>query len=714
MSDSADAPVCPICADHADEWFHVAGMDCGDEVALLEGRLGRMDGVERMSADLIGQRLKVGYDAARISTGDIVHAIAETGMRAWPENATGAAPVAGVPTRLTPLVVSGSLLAAGFALRSVGAPLPAIVPLFVGAAIAAGLLTARRAWASVVSRTLDMYVLMLVAVVGAAGIGAWDEAGTVMFLFALAQWLESRSMARARHAIRALMDVPPAEATIRRDGEDRRVAVDLVRVGDTLVVRPGEKFPLDGRVVSGRSAVNQAPITGESVPVEKGPADEVFAGTLNGNGALEVEVTRLRRDTRLAHIISLVEHAQSQRAPAQAFVDRFARVYTPAVMALAVLVAVVPVVVMGQPFATWFYRALVLLVIACPCALVISTPVAFVSALAGAARRGVLIKGGLHLERAGRVRVVAFDKTGTLTEGCPEVVTVLPVGGSTEVEVLAVAASLESRSNHPIAAAIMEHAALRAVASSAGDEVHALPGLGAAGLLDGAAALVGSRRLFEDRGLLDAEVEAVAASLYERGQTVVLVARAGRVIGLLGVADRSRSQARAVVEALERLGIGHVVMLTGDSAAPSRLAAAGMGIGDVRAGLMPEDKVVAVAALRREHGAVMMVGDGVNDAPALAAADLGVAMGAGASDVALETADAALVSDQIERIPYLVRLGRATRAVVRENIALALGLKGAFLALALTGQATLWMAVTADMGASLLVIFNGLRLLRRE
>nr|MBA3271480.1 heavy metal translocating P-type ATPase [Acidobacteriota bacterium] len=481
-----------------------------------------------------------------------------------------------------------------------------------------------------------------------------------------------------------------------------------------LIIRPGEKIPLDGVVVLGRSDVNQAPITGESLPIDKGPGDDVFAGTINGHGAMEVSVTRRRRDTTLARIIHLVETAQAQRAPAQQFIDRFARWYTPGVIVLAVLVATVPPLTMGMSFETWFYRALVLLVVACPCALVISTPVSIVSALAGAARRGVLVKGGIHLERLAAVRAMALDKTGTLTRASLAVTDVIAAAGSSEAEVLGSASAVEMRSEHPIAAAIVRESRGRHLSFTASSDVRALPGLGAQGLVDGQMVLCGNARLFRERGLLGPTAEALADRITASGASPVLIARDSVVLGVIGVADQERDVAADAIEHLHREGIRPIVMLTGDHESAARPIAARLGLDGVRAGLLPHEKVAAIQALRREHGVVAMVGDGVNDAPALAVADVGIAMGAIGSDAALETADVALMTDELSKLAYAIRLSRATVRNIRANIAISLVLKVAFVALAVTGLATLWMAVVADTGASIIVVANAMRLLRHD
>jgi len=709
-------PTCPVCEIHAESVFRVEGMDCHEEVALIDRRLKTLAGVEGWRTDVVLGRLVVTYDAARVSTTAITDAVAAAGMRAWLEHEAPArvAERQGARARQGLLVASGAALAGGFAAELAGAPRPLIWLAFGLATGLGGSYWADRAWSSARLIALDINVLMLIAVVGAIAIGQWSEAATVTFLFAVAQWLETFNMERARHAIRALMELTPTEAIVRRDGRDVRVAVDDVRVGDRMVVRPGEKVPLDGVVAAGTSDVNQAPITGESMPVTKAPGAEVFAGTINGTGALEVRVTRLRRDSTLARIIGLVQDAQAERAPSQTFVERFARVYTPVVVAIALAVAVIPPLALGQPVATWVYRALVLLVISCPCALVISTPVSIVSALAGAARKGVLVKGGRHLEALARIACVAFDKTGTLTRGRPEVMRIEAINGAGDREVLRVAASLEARSSHPIALAILRRAAREGIVPEPGGLHEALPGLGAEGLVDGAPAIVGNHRLFEERGLCSAEQERHLEDMEDEGYTVVMVAHRGRAIGVLAVADSAREAAPAAVEMLRAGGIGHVVMLTGDQPATAERIAAELGIREVRAGLLPEDKVAAVRDLKAAFGSVAMVGDGVNDAPALAAADVGIAMGAAGSAAALETADIALMADELRRIPYAVRLSRATVRTIQVNIALSIGLKVIVFALAAVGMATLWMAVAADMGASLLVIANGLRLLRYD
>jgi Cd2+/Zn2+-exporting ATPase len=709
---------CTVCELHAESTFKIEGMDCREEVALIERRFKNLPGLEDFSADLIGQRLHVKYDAAKLSASAIAGAVADAGMRAWLEHEEPlTVPDEAARRRLLILCTSGAALLAGMALEWAGAAVWLARGVLAAAIMAGASLTIRRAMAALRVRALDINVLMLVAAAGAVALGQWSEAASVVFLFALAQTLEARTLERARHAVRALMDLAPTEALVREPGGDRRVEIDAITPGMVLVVRPGEKIPLDGEVVGGQSAVNQAPVTGESIPSEKTAGDEVFAGTINGRGALEIRVTRLRRDSTLARIIHLVERAQAERAPAQTFVERFARVYTPCVLLLAISVAIVPPLALGAAWHTWIYRALVLLVVSCPCALVISTPVSIVAALAGAARKGVLIKGGAHLERAGRIRCVAFDKTGTLTHGTPKVVAVVALGADGRVSpeaVVALAASVEQRSHHPIARAIIEYAASSNISVRPGDRVESLDGRGAQGSVSGAEVVLGNHRLFEERRLCTPEVHRLLDESSARGRTPVLVARDGVPVGIIEVADRPREAGRDMLQLLKRQGVECVAMLTGDGRATAMRIGEELGVDEVRAELLPEDKVKAVDELRRRFGPVAMVGDGVNDAPALASADIGIVMGVAGSDAALETADVALMADELLKIPYALRLSRATMRNIQANLAISIVMKAAFVAMAIGGWATLWMAIVADTGASIIVIANALRLLRAD
>jgi len=705
---SATKVTCATCELHAEAVFRVEGMDCHEEVVILERRLKPLTGVEAMTADVIGQRLHIQYDAAKLTTADMVDAVGQTGMRMWLEHEEPRASAPDVRARFWLTVGAGVALVAGLAIAALERPLAAAL-CFVAGALVGGIYPARRAVTALRTRTVDINVLMVIAVAGALALGEWSEASSVVFLFALAQWLEARTLERARQAIRALVDLTPREAIVKRGGVEQRASVEAIAVGDVVVVRPGDKVPLDGTIVAGHSDVNEAPMTGESLPVDKEPGDEVFAGTINGRGSLELEVTRIGPDTRLARIIHLVEAAQSRRAPVQSFVDRFARIYTPAVIALAVLVAVVPPLIGGADAGTWLYRALVLLVISCPCALVISTPVSIVSALSAAARNGVLIKGGAHLERLASVRVVAFDKTGTLTRGEPAVAEVIAVGSASPQDVLRFAAAVETRSEHPIARAIADRARLMGVDEPEATGFMSVPGMGVEALVGGRAVVVGNDTLMTLRNIAaPSEVE----SLRRDGHTLVFVAVDHVLLGAIAIADPMRETARETLELLRSHGIRHVAMLTGDHALSARVVAGALALDQYEAGLLPQQKHDRVVAMRKAHGAILMVGDGVNDAPALAAADVGIAMGAAGSDAALETADIALMSDELLKIPYALRLARATLFNVKTNVIVSLVLKAAFLVLAITGSATLWMAVLADTGASVIVVANALRLLR--
>jgi Cd2+/Zn2+-exporting ATPase len=557
-----------------------------------------------------------------------------------------------------------------------------------------------------------MHALMSLAAIGGVLVGEWGEAASAMFLFAVARLLEEWAVGRARNAISALIELAPAEARVVTAAGERVVPVAQVAVGDRVRIRPGERVPVDGVIATGSSALDQAPITGESLPVDKEPGAAVFAGSINGHGALEVVSTTPAEDTTLARILHRVEEAQAARAPVQALVDRFAKVYTPVVVALAALVAVLPPLVGLGSWTAWLTRGLTMLVIACPCALVISTPVTIVSALTGLARAGVLVKGGAQLEALAGVTAVAFDKTGTLTLGRPAVTDVIPVDGRDQSELLRLAAAVERDSEHPVARAIVTAALDRGLALPEAAEFTALPGRGARAVVAGRQVVLGNRRLCDETGACDDGVHALMVRLEADGKTAILLAEERRPLGVLAVADRIRDEAGPAVAALRRAGARRLVMLTGDSEAVAASVAGPVGVRDVRARLLPEEKHSAVRELEAGGERVLVVGDGVNDAPALAAATVGVAMGAAGTHVALETADVALMRDDLGALAPAIRSARRARGLIRQNIAFAVGVKLLFLALAAVGEATLWMAVAADMGASLAVIANGLRALR--
>ena len=695
--------------------FTVDGLCCGAEARLIEGKLGNLPGVTRLEFDVVRHRLIV---EGAITAPEVQRAVKELGMAARAEGEQAApAPFWRRRGRLVMTVAAGVGVALGLAAQWAGLPRWVELALFGLATVAGGWFVVPRGVRAARNRALDMNFLMSAAALGAWGIGEPEEAAATLFLFAVAEVLESYSMDRARNAIKALMDLSPAEATVRRDGPNGpaevRVPVTDVAVGEVVVVRPGEKLPVDGEVTGGRSSVNQAPITGESMPVDKAPGAEVFAGSLNGPGVLEVRSTKPASDTTLARIVHAVEEAQASRAPSQTFVDRFARVYTPVVVLAAVLIAVVPPLAAGGAWGTWVYRALAMLVVACPCALVISTPVSIVSGLAGAARGGVLIKGGAHLEHAGAATAVGLDKTGTLTEGRPAVTDVVPLNGRRPDEILRLALGVERHSEHPLARAVLDEGVARGLAAPASTDFEALVGRGARARVGDAVVSLGNERLLDEQHIAAPPVRAAFARLTNEGKTAVAIAveRDGtrEVQGVLGLADRLRPNARAAVAALRAAGVRRIVMLTGDNPGTARAVAAAAGVDEVHAELLPDDKVRVVRELEARGERVVFVGDGVNDAPALAAASVGVAMGAAGTDVALETADIALMADDLERLPFAMRLSRRTLGIVRQNIAFSLAIKAVFLVLAVGGWATLWMAVAADMGGSLLVVANGLR-----
>jgi Cd2+/Zn2+-exporting ATPase len=693
--------------------LQVEGLECAEEKALVEKALADLPGLERFEINLVSQRLMLVHDPERLPVAQLIATLANVGLVARPFGTVRQESSFWLQhNKLISTSLAGLFTLSGMLLHWLVGDGHWDKLLFSLAIISGGWFIARKALTATRHGVMDMNVLMSVAIIGALFVDAWDEGAMVVFLFALAQVLEGRAMDRARNAVQSLMELAPPIARLVRDGKETSVVAEQVLVGDIFRLRPGEKIPLDGEVLEGRSAVNQAPITGESIPVEKEPGDTLYAGTINGQGSLDVRVTRQASDTTLAHIIHLIEEAQAARAPSQAFVDRFSRIYTPAVLGIALLIIVIPPLLFGQSFSEWFYRALVLLVIACPCALVISTPVAIVSGLARGARAGVLIKGGMHLENAGRLRALAIDKTGTLTEGMPRVQSVIPLNDTPERELLCIAASLESRSEHPLALAIREYARQIEIEAAEVEDFHALSGLGVEGRIEGRTYLLGNHRLIEERGICNAEVEYRLEDWEGKGRTVVIIGSTEKVLGVIGIADSIRPEAQSAVKELKRLGIENITMLTGDNRGTAEAIAQMLEIDETGAELLPADKVKAVQDLVQEYEHVGMVGDGINDAPAMAMATSGIAMGAAGSDAALETADLVLMGDDLSHLPFAIRLSRSTLKAIRENIILALGLKGIFLVLAIPGYATLWMAVFADMGASLLVIANSLRLLR--
>ncbi len=559
-----------------------------------------------------------------------------------------------------------------------------------------------------------MNTLMTVAIIGAAAIGEWGEGATVVILFAISEVLERYSMEKARQSIRSLMDIAPKEALIRRGSAELMVNVDDIQVGDIMIVKPGQKLAMDGVVIKGTSTINQAAITGESVPVSKTIDDEVFAGTLNEEGLLEVKVTKLVEDTTISKIINLVEEAQAERAPSQAFVDRFAKYYTPAIMILALGIAVVPPLILGGDWGEWVYRGLALLVVGCPCALVISTPISIVTAIGNAAKNGVLIKGGIHLEEAGRLSAIAFDKTGTLTKGFPEVTNVETFGTIDEKGLLAIAAVIEKGSQHPLASAIVRKAeSICADLSLTVEDFQSITGKGVKAKVNGELYYIGSPKLFTElHSNMNVETNQRIEVLQKQGKTVMVLGTEQQVLALIAVADEVRDSSEDVIKQLHEIGIKKTIMLTGDNQATAEAIGQRLNVTDVKADLMPQDKLDYIKQLRKDYGNVAMIGDGVNDAPALAASTVGIAMGGAGTDTALETADIALMADDLSKLPYTIRLSRKTLTIIKQNITFSLGIKLLALAFIVPGWLTLWMAVFADMGATLIVTLNSLRLLK--
>lgn len=727
--------------------LRIPGLDCPTELGLVQKALKDVQGIHKLEPDYLAHSLHVEFDPSRADLAFILARLRRAGFSPLElpplpsDSGVPAAPASSYPAPSAlgvaaiepwwhvfwgPWGLAGALLVAAGACAAAGWS-TAARGLAFAATLLAGWPVARAAWPAVRLRTWDMNALMTLAAAGALITGEFFEAATAMWLFGLALALERLSLRRAQRAIGSLAVLAPQIAHLLEDNRERDVPPDELRPGHRVLVKPGERIPSDGRVASGFSSVQQAAITGESLPVEKGPGDDVFAGSLNGEGALVLEVTRPPSDSLLAHIAQLIEQARRSRSSTERFVDAFARRYTPAVILLAVAVAALPPLAarLGNEWAAslpplgWLHRGLVLLVIACPCALVIATPLTIVCALHGAARRGLLVKGGEHLENVGRVTAVAFDKTGTLTEGRPAVAAVLPAPGENAEHVLRVAAALESHSEHPLARAIVEHAQRLGLTWDRVSGVQALRGLGVKGNWDGTDYLVGSPRLFAERSVAADSLDAPLFDSQKYGihaaVTPVLVGTSERLLGKLLLADPLRPDAAQALAVLRRQGITRLVMLSGDLPQVAQQVAAELGIEDVRASLLPEQKVKVVEQLRAGTKYLAMVGDGVNDAPAMAAATVGIALGPHASDTAIEAADVAVLVPRVARVPELIHIGRRLHRILRENIVLALGIKAAVLILTLAGPpqlARLWLAVAADVGASLLVIANGMRMLR--
>ena len=711
--------------------YQVSGLDCAEEVAILNKVVGpKVGGTEHLAFDVINGRMTILDSANKVSDDEVAKLVASTGMNARPWDAENAAAdqAAHLARQRRFTALSGGFWAAGFLWHIVEtgmggalglfaghgeAPMPLAEAALFAVAILFGVwLVAPKAWSSARRLSPDMNLLMVVAVAGAIALGEFFEAATVAFFFSLSLFLESWSVGRARNAVSALLDLaPPTARVVRADGSEADVPAAQVAVGDRFVVRGGDRIPLDGKVTDGAGAVDQAPITGESALVPKEPGDEVYAGTINGEGTLTVRATKAASDTVLAKIIRMVGDAHARRAPVEQWVAKFARVYTPIVMALAIAIVFVPPLVFGGAWNYWFYNALVLLVIACPCALVISAPVSIVAALTASARAGVLIKGGAYVEAPGRTTALAMDKTGTITMGEPEVAAVHPLGEASAQDLMTLAAGLEARSSHPLARAILARAEADGIKVTAAEDTRTVPGRGLEGRAGGRPVWLGSDRFAEEKGFGNTIPTDLRDRIEGAGSTLVAVGDKTGVIGVLELRDRIRPDAKGVVARLHAQGVKTIIMLTGDNARTARAVAAEVGIDEVRAELLPEDKVTAIEELVETHDMVAMIGDGVNDAPAMARAHYAIAMGAVGSDAAIETADIALMTDDIGKVPWLIGHSRRAMAIIRQNIGISLATKALFVGLTAFGMASMWGAIAADVGVSLLVVANALRLL---
>nr|WP_312225962.1 heavy metal translocating P-type ATPase [Stutzerimonas nitrititolerans] len=689
-------------------------MDCPTEERLITDKLSGMPGITALQFNLLQRTLTISHEPQALAPA--LAAIRALGFT--PQLVTDA-----MPSTETQPSSKGQWWRLGFSgLAAVTAevlhfgewaPEWSIAAISIVAVLLCGLTVYRKGWIALTNRNLNINALMSIAVTGAILIGEWPEAAMVMFLFAVAELIEARSLDRARNAIRGLMDLAPERVTVQQDdGRWLEVAVAHVAIGSLVRVRPGERIGLDGEVVRGHSTIDQAPITGESLPVEKATGDPVFAGTINQHGELDYRVTAQVSQSTLARIIHAVEEAQGSRAPTQRFIDRFSRIYTPAVVLFSVAVAIVPPLLADGQWFDWLYRALVLLVVACPCALVISTPVTIVSGLAVAARRGILIKGGVYLENGRKITHLALDKTGTITCGKPVQTDFLALADGSYETSRSAAASLAHRSDHPVSQAIARTAAEQSVALYEVENFEALPGRGVRGSIDGRRYQLGNQRLLAELGFGSPALEGTLDQLERQGKTAVILSDEHRVLALFGVADTLRETSKTAIDELHALGV-KTLMLTGDNPHTAQAIARQVGIDKARGSLLPTNKLDAIEALIDGQHTIGMVGDGINDAPALARADIGFAMAAAGTDTAIETADVAIMDDDLRKIPAFIRLSRQTVAVLAQNITLALGIKAVFLVATLMGHATMWMAVFADMGVSLLVVLNGLRLLRR-
>lgn len=702
--------------------LHIKGMDCPDEIAIIERALKSIEGITEIRPNLMSGTVLILHEV-NVTPPILINAIASSGLVATETNNKSSMQqeknTSGQNKHMISVLVSGLLLGVGLLMQwqNLFAPYGQIA-VFAIAIIGGGHSIFSKAMRSLKVFSLDMNVLMTVAVIGAATIGEWSEGAAVVFLFGLAELLESLSIARARNAIQSLLKLTPDTAFVKRGDQFQEVKAVEVKVGETLNIKSGARVPLDGIIITGQSSINQAPITGESMPVEKKPGDIVFAGTINGEGSLDIKVTKEFNDTTISKIIRLISDAESQKAPSQRFVDRFAKIYTPSVFLLAIFVLFSGPLFFNGGWYEWFYRALVLLVIACPCALVISTPVSIVSGLTAMARRGILIKGGAFLEEVGKLKALAVDKTGTITEGQPLVASVKTMNSHTPEKVVSIAASIDVHSDHPLAQAVIKYATKLKIEFVRSENYQALTGKGALGEIEGRGYFVSNHRFAHELGVCSPEIEQILVGIEEQAQSVVVVGIKpqtgvkGEVIGILAIGDTIRANATKAIQALHQAGVEKIVMLSGDNQRTVNAIAKQAGIDEAFGELLPENKVQRIKELLSTHQFVGMIGDGVNDAPAMATATIGIAMGGSGTDTAIETADITLMNDDLSKVAETVLLGRRTVHIIKANIGFSLLVKAVFLILALTGYTSLWLAIFADAGATLIVIANSLRLLR--
>ncbi|WP_419893844.1 heavy metal translocating P-type ATPase [Oceanobacillus kimchii] len=705
--------------------YRVEGFSCANCAGKFEKNVKQISGVQDAKVSFGASKIDV-YGNASVE--ELEKAGAFENLKVFPEkSARNVSQEVTVETKeekipfykkYSTLLYSTSFLALGYLSNFVNGEENLLTTLlFLASMLVGGLSLFKIGFQNLLRFEFDMKTLMTVAVIGGAIIGEWGEVALVVILFAISEELERFSMDRARQSIRSLIDIAPKEALVRRNGQELMIHVDDIVVGDIMIVKPGQKIAMDGVVVNGYSAVNQAAITGESVPVGKTVDDEVFAGTLNEEGLLEVKITKLVEDTTISKIIHLVEEAQGERAPAQAFVDKFAKYYTPIIMVIAALVAVVPPLFFDGSWGTWVYQGLAVLVVGCPCALVISTPISIVSAIGNAAKKGVLIKGGVYLEEMGALKSIAFDKTGTLTKGVPVVTDFTVLNQQIEEkELLSIVTALEYRSQHPLASAIMKKAEQENITYSDVnvEDFSSITGRGIKGIVNGTTYYIGSPKLFTELYVPDfsQEFEDKIRNLQNQGKTAMIIGTEQNILAVIAVADEVRETSKDVIQKLHQLGIKQTIMLTGDNQGTAKAIGEHVGVSDIQAELMPQDKLDYIKQLRSEHGNVAMVGDGVNDAPALAASTVGIAMGGAGTDTAIETADVALMGDDLGKLPFAVRLSRKALNIIKANITFAIGIKLIALLLVIPGWLTLWIAILSDMGATLLVALNSLRLMR--